>query len=529
MSKSNTLKKYIFLIILISLVIFISTDTYDYDYNYDYDYDYDHDYKKNKNQKESPIDSSSLSFKKIEDEYLNSLKEKSTFNTEKDEERKEIDSTIDSFERINLSNMYDTEDMIRKNNIDTVNHIENRPNKEYLDQIRRAGINKQHQAFEYDMNNNPGQSFSNKIINTSQNGVFNFISEILGLLFIFGIVYRCIYGREDYDKHVLSFINLNKDLLQSKFQTEMYYIYDKNTKRLTSKYKKQVSETAEENSFPIQVDDLTYTYNAEEGGNIKSMSIRIEVKKQADNFFVVSNFLFAGFDKIFFEINFDETNEGVKYPTTFMISTQKKLSYLVNSKSDIKAICVNDQYLPFIEKVCLSENLDLIEYLFSNEGFKNKFSLMRNSIEYVFFVENEDKTKKLTIIYEAHMYNVNKEERFFKEITVFSYLFADLICQYVPIKMDIVNSAIIRREKYMGVEESPKKHPNLNTSTNEESKVKEMVGNKEKAIKKQKQDEEKKGKKQKNRKNESHLDNEGIYAYTNSRCKELVPKSLFFS
>ena len=525
------------MLIILIIVIILSQPKkrsikYDYDYDYDADFKYEENANKNTNKVDQTTAQSAKTLKDLEDQYLKSIKPQESPPTEKTvsvnltkEEKRVADS-------INMD--YAKFEKLKTENADSILH--------HPENVMNIGVDpRQREAFKnrrLDSHMSETKNFEkvytnnfNEENNTKSSG-YNFLGIIyegLAFMFLAGLVYRCIHGKEDYDKHLTNWYKLNKDFLQERFNKELHYYHtQKDNQENKPELLTKEDEVPKDAVAILRESSSVYSYYAEEGDNIHSITIKFDIKKTQDSFFILNNILFSSKDRIYFELVLDNTEE-TPCPNLFMFCKQKDAPRIIDSNVDMKALCCNSQYMKSFDKMVFSENQDLIEFIFNKEDLKNKFILLKNGIEMIIHSEDQKKSKKLIVIFELDIYNITKEERTFSEITKFTILLADAITQYIP-KAELKEELIEKRERYINggktnkeIEEERVKENIIETSQTQNTQNSKILQNETKKVNVNKTNDIKKKKVK-----AANWNDEGIYAFTNSRCSELRPKTLFF-
>lgn len=513
--------------------------------SYEYDYDYDEDYKVPTNTKrivDQESDSDEMArLKKLEDEYLNSLKPKSSNIKEERNNAYSKDGYANSYSdpkmiedlikitKINKDDLNDFSDQInmkpglnsdlgmnfeqnlhRRNNFD---HSFGRPHGNGMD--HGGNDFKKNQALN-NMNNSSNQGWA-------KSSMFSFLYEIMALLFFAGLIYRCVYGRENFDDYMTVWYKNNKELMQERFQKELYYfINPANNQQI------DCDENKQENNPILREGPMLYSYYAEDGGFVKSLSIKFDIRKNQDSMFMMTNFLFNQRDRIIYEfiLNPDEA----ACPSIFMFCKTKEANYLKRANKDIDQICHIKKYYQHFDKECLAENKEIIDFVLETEGLKNKFAILREIVEIVVFTELKDGIRKLVLVFEIDLNNIKKNERIFVEISKFCFMFVDSINDYKPSKQ--IYDELVKRRLELTGQAPAAQQPNESSQSNENADASQTksrpgkdltyVGNNSGISKSSAK------KAMKSNRVKQSWNDEGIYAFTNSRCSELKPKSFFF-
>lgn len=150
-----------------------------------------------------------------EDEYLQSVK-----NTKCDERPKHPGENRVSNRKEHLENEYKIKN---RHFVDRHPSLQNE-----LNHMQPVGLNDNPKSRYQEFNNNNLSTQLNKPW-YQRNAIIYTIYELLMVVFLFGFLYNCCFGRYKNDKSILHWYNINKELLSQNFDKECYYTQkDKN-------------------------------------------------------------------------------------------------------------------------------------------------------------------------------------------------------------------------------------------------------------------------------------------------------------
>lgn len=297
-----------------------------------------------------------------------------------------------------------------------------------------------HQNMQNYHNNHPQQSVqysSHNNSNTWFSGTLGTIYEIMMIFFLVGLVYNCVLGRNQNDKHALAWYNANKQYFEERYES-------------IGLEKNEIDETSIDNklkdSVIIKESPYFYKFYCSNYRYIKWSLTALEFRRRYDATSLIAAIFFPSKDRLVYEVSF---NPVEPLGWVFCVCKKRDISGLRKTYSDIEYFTKPYEPSVMSERMCLlSENKEVFMELFNNKNLFPYYKQVEEFLELIYYTDQSSFSKEPFVVFFSFDINLTipNQDRRLLEITHFVNLFVDTLAQLKysqKFKNDVKNSRIM--------------------------------------------------------------------------------------
>ena len=293
-------------------------------------------------------------------------------------------------------------------------------------QTYHSSTGPQHQNIEYN-NNNSNKWYS---------GPFGTLYEIMMIFFLIGLVYNCIFGRNQNDKHALAWYNANKQYFEERYE---HIGLDK------SDMEDFPVDNMMKDSVLIKESPYFYKFYCSNYRYIRWLLTALEFRKRFDATSMLTSLFMSDRDKLVYEVAFNPVDP---LGWVFCVCKKREASAIKNTYEDINYF--TSLYEPSVmnEQMCLlSENQEVFMELFNNKNLFPYYKQIEQYLDIIYFTDQSSFCKEPFAVFFAFNINLtySGQDRKLLEITHFVNLFVDTLAQLkysVKFKNEVKNNRI---------------------------------------------------------------------------------------
>ena len=245
--------------------------------------------------------------------------------------------------------------------------------------------------------------------------------QIMMIFFLVGLIYNCLFGRNQNDKHAIAWFNANKQYFEERFE-KVGLTQDDTETEIPDDIKMNDSVLIKENPYFYRLYCANYRY-------VKWLLVALEFRKRFDASSMMTSLLFNDKDKLIYQVSFEPVDP---LGWIFCVCKKREASLVKKSYGDISYFC--NLYEPSVmcDGMCLlSESLEVFMELFDNKNLFPYYKQIENYLDAIYFSDQVNLSREpFTVIFSFDInLTYSGQDRKLLEITHFVNLFVDTLAQ----------------------------------------------------------------------------------------------------
>lgn len=245
--------------------------------------------------------------------------------------------------------------------------------------------------------------------------------QIMMIFFLVGLIYNCLFGRNQNDKHAIAWFNANKQYFEERFE-KVGLTQDDTETEIPDDIKMNDSVLIKENPYFYRLYCANYRY-------VKWLLVALEFRKRFDASSMMTSLLFNDKDKLIYQVSFEPVDP---LGWIFCVCKKREANLVKKSYGDINYFC--NLYEPSVmcDGMCLlSESLEVFMELFDNKNLFPYYKQIENYLDAIYFSDQVNLSREpFTVIFSFDInLTYSGQDRKLLEITHFVNLFVDTLAQ----------------------------------------------------------------------------------------------------
>ena len=245
--------------------------------------------------------------------------------------------------------------------------------------------------------------------------------QIMMIFFLIGLIYNCLFGRNQNDKHAIAWFNANKQYFEERFE-KVGLSQEDTEDEIPDEVKMNDSILIKENPYFYRLYCANYRY-------IKWLLVALEFRKRFDASSMMTSLLFNDKDKLIYQVSFEPVDP---LGWIFCVCKKRESNLVKKSYGDINYFC--NLYEPSVmcDSMCLlSESLEVFMELFDNKNLFPYYKQIESYLDAIYFSDQVNLSREpFTVIFSFDVnLTYSGQDRKLLEITHFVNLFVDTLAQ----------------------------------------------------------------------------------------------------